>query len=351
MLSHHNIASNVASAEQLFHFGPEESLMGVLPFFHSFGYTLMMWLPLMGAPNAVYHFNPLDSRTIGKLCEKYGSTVIAATPTFLKSYLKRCTPEQFHAMSLVIAGAEKMPTSLAEAFQEKFGIWPTEGYGTTELSPLAAANLPQSRSNDPEQVTEKKGTVGRAVPNVVARIVDSDTREDLGCNEDGLLMIKGPNVMVGYLNHPERTAEVVRDGWYDTGDIARIDEEGFITITGRQSRFSKIGGEMVPHVRVEEEIARLVETPGDEDGEIKVAVTAVPDEKKGERLIVVHKPLDKPVSEIIRALTEAGFPNLWIPSTDSFVEVESIPLLGTGKLDLKGLQQLVQKRFGLDDMD
>ena len=151
-------------------------------------------------------------------------------------------------------GAEKLPQKLAEEFHEKFGVWPTEGFGTTELSPLAAANVPDHRSNvkDASQTGSKMGTVGRPVPNVAAKVVDPDTGEELGLNKPGLLLFKGPNVMKGYLNRPEKTAEVIRDGWYNTGDIAIIDDDSFITITGRLSRFSKIGGEMVPHLRIEE---------------------------------------------------------------------------------------------------
>ena len=153
--------------------------------------------------------------------------------------------------------------------------------------------------------------------------------------------------MQGYLNQPEKTATAIRDKiWYNTGDIAEIDDEGFIKITGRLSRFSKIGGEMVPHIRIEEELARIVETPGSEDAEIRIAVTSVPDSKKGERLIVLHKPLTKSVNEVLNELGTRDFPNLWIPSADSFLEVETIPLLGTGKLDLKGIKDRAVQAFG-----
>jgi acyl-[acyl-carrier-protein]-phospholipid O-acyltransferase/long-chain-fatty-acid--[acyl-carrier-protein] ligase len=251
-------------------------------------------------------------------------------------------------MDLAIVGAEKLPEKLAEEFHEKFGVWPTEGYGTTELSPLAAANVPDHRSNaeGTGQTGTKMGTVGRPVPNVMARIVDPDSGEELPQGEAGLMHIKGPNVMLGYLNRPEKTAEVVQDGWYNTGDIAFIDDDGFITITGRLSRFSKIGGEMVPHIRIEEELNQLVDDPAEEEPVIRVAVTAVPHEQKGERIIVLHRPLSRPVDEIINGLGDAGLPNLWIPSADSFLEVEEIPLLGTGKLDLRGVKEKAMAAFG-----
>lgn len=348
MLSHRNIGSNIASADQLFQIKETDVLLGILPFFHSFGFSLMLWLPLTLDPKGVYHFNPLDGRTIGQLCGDHKVTIIAATPTFLKTYLKRCTKEQMAHVDLAIVGAEKLPQALAEEFKAAFGIYPTEGYGTTELSPLAAANVPDHRSNaeGTGQTGSKPGTVGRPVPNVAAKVIDPDSGVDLGLNKPGLLLIKGPNVMLGYLNRPEKTAEVIRDGWYNTGDIAVIDNDGFISITGRLSRFSKIGGEMVPHIRIEEELNRIIGDSGSEDAQVHVAVTAIPDESRGERLIVLHRPLSKPVDQILNELSAAGLPNLWLPGTDSFLEVEQIPLLGTGKLDLKGIKDLALARFG-----
>jgi acyl-[acyl-carrier-protein]-phospholipid O-acyltransferase/long-chain-fatty-acid--[acyl-carrier-protein] ligase len=351
MLTHNNIASNAQGVDQSFNINPNDAFLGVLPFFHSFGYTVTLWVVLTLDVKGVYHFNPLDAREVGKLCQQHGVTILISTPTFLRSYLKRCTPEQFQSVDLVILGAEKMPLELANACQEKFGIQPTEGYGTTELSPVAAANIPDHRSGSTTQSATKFGTVGRPFPGVTAKVIDADSGEDVGANHDGLLLIKGSNVMKGYLNQPEKTAEVLKDGWYNTGDVAKIDDDGFIEITGRQSRFSKIGGEMVPHIKVEELLNQIVEdTAPDNDAaegvpDVNLAVTSMPDEKKGERLIVVHKHLKMPVSEILKELADTGIPNLWIPANDSFVEVEQVPVLGTGKLDLRGLKELAAEKF------
>ncbi|MCA9054117.1 MAG: AMP-binding protein, partial [Planctomycetaceae bacterium] len=207
---------------------------------------------------------------------------------------------------------------------------------------------PDHRGQSELQIGTKPGTVGRPIPGVSGKVVDPDTWEDRGVDAEGLLLIKGANVMRGYLNQPDKTAEVVRDGWYVTGDFAKIDTDGFITITGRMSRFSKIGGEMVPHIRIEEELSRIVENgAAGEDPELKLAVTAVPDASKGERLIVLHKPLTRPVDEVLKSLQATGLPNLWLPSKDSFIEVDHIPVLGTGKLDLRGIKQTALERCRL----
>jgi acyl-[acyl-carrier-protein]-phospholipid O-acyltransferase/long-chain-fatty-acid--[acyl-carrier-protein] ligase len=346
MLSHHNVRSNVDAIEQMYQLKPTDVLLGVLPFFHSFGFTGTMWSVLALEPKGVYHFNPLDARVIGTLCATHKTTIMMATPTFLRGYLKRCDKEQLQTVDLVVVGAEKMPIDLAQAFFDKFGTRPIEGYGTTELSPVAAVNVPDHRSASATQKGTKEGSVGRPLPGTSAKIVDPDTFAELGIDQPGLLLITGPNVMRGYLNDPAKTAEVMRDGWYITGDIAKIDGEGFIIITDRASRFSKIGGEMVPHIKVEETLQKIVADNSDEDHELLAVVTAVPDEKKGERLIVVHRPLSKSVEEVLTELNASGLPNLWIPSRDSFLEVADIPHLGTGKVDLKGLKALALEKFG-----
>ncbi len=346
MLSNHNVSSNVDAVDQLFHIKKSDVLLGVLPFFHSFGYTGTLWLPMTLEPKTVYHFNPLDARQIAKLSAKHGTTIILATPTFLRTYVKRCDPADLSKLDLVIVGAEKLPLDLSKAVEEKFGVTPTEGYGTTELSPVAAFNVPDHRSEGAVQHGTRVGTVGRVMPGATAKVVHPQTGEPLGTNTEGLLMIRGPNVMLGYLNEPEKTAAVIRDGWYDTGDFSKIDDDGFIEITGRQSRFSKIGGEMVPHLKIEEALCKIVDEEDADEPEINLAVTAVPDAKKGERIVVVHKRLPKPVEKILKDLAETGLPNLWMPSQNSFLEVDEIPLLGTGKLDLKGLKQTALEKFG-----
>jgi acyl-[acyl-carrier-protein]-phospholipid O-acyltransferase/long-chain-fatty-acid--[acyl-carrier-protein] ligase len=344
MLTYANIGSNVDAIDQVVHLRDTDVLIGILPFFHSFGYTITVWGVASLNIQGVYHYTPLGAKQIGKLAEKYKGTLLLATPTFLRMYVRGCEPRDFQTLDVVVSGAEKLPKDLADEFEKKFGVRPVEGYGTTELSPLVSVNIPPSRSINNFQADRKEGTVGRPVPGVTAKITDLDTGQELSAGKPGMLWISGPNVMKGYLDQPEKTAEAIDRGWYKTGDVALIDDEGFIQITGRESRFSKIGGEMVPHIRIEEELEKLVGP--DPDGKPKVAVTAVPDEKKGERLIVLHTKLDKSPDNLRKGLTAAGLPNLFVPSADSFIEVDALPILGTGKLDLRGIKSMALEKTG-----
>ncbi|MFG0291108.1 MAG: AMP-binding protein [Rhodopirellula sp. JB044] len=343
LLSNANVSHNVDAVQRAIRLDQEDVVIGILPFFHSFGYAVTLWAAQTLGPAGVYHFNPLDSKQIGKLAEKYKATVLLGTPTFLRGYLRRVTVEQFKTLDVVVVGAEKMPLDLFDAFEKKFGVRPVEGYGTTEMSPLVSVNIPMSRSQAKYQPDRVEGSVGRPLPGISAKIVSPDDGSELSTGEDGMLLVTGPNVMRGYAGQKELTEKAVVDGWYSTGDIAHIDADGFLHITGRLSRFSKIGGEMVPHLKIEEEIAKML-CEGDEDDQLRACVTAVPDAKKGERIIVLHKPTTVSVDEMREGLRAAGLPNLFIPGTDSFIEVDEIPLLGTGKLDLKGAKDLALER-------
>jgi acyl-[acyl-carrier-protein]-phospholipid O-acyltransferase/long-chain-fatty-acid--[acyl-carrier-protein] ligase len=335
MLTHANILSNVEALAQLYEPGPGDGLLGILPFFHSFGFTGTIWFPLLYGMRAVYHVNPLDAAAVGTLVREHGATYLLATPTFLQAYTRRCDPGDLGSLRHVIVGAEKLTDRVADAFEEKFGIAPREGYGCTECSPIVAVNAPDYRARGLRQVAGKRGRIGHPIPGVTVRIVDPDTFAPRPTGEEGLLVVKGPNVMKGYLGRPDLTAEAIRDGWYHTGDIARMEEDGFLVLTDRLSRFSKIGGEMVPHVKIEETLHAAVGT-----AERVLVVTGVPDEKKGERLVVLHTLPEPQLRELTGRLGGLGLPNLWMPRAESFHRVDAIPVLGTGKTDLRTVRDL-----------
>lgn len=341
MLSHYNIVSNIEGISQAMATDKHDRILGVLPFFHSFGFTGTLWLPLLKGFGAVYHPNPMDARTIGALVARYGVTLMVATPTFLQSYVRRVEPGLFGSLRFVMVGAEKLPERVAVAFEDRFGIRPYEAYGTTECSPGVTLNVPSYRGRGFYQVGGKRAHIGHPLPGVSVRIVDPDTGEPLPVGEQGLLLVEGPNVMLGYLGKPEKTAGVIRDGWYVTGDIAEMDADGFLTITDRLSRFSKIGGEMVPHVKIEDTLHELADA-----AQQTFAVTAVPDERKGERLVVLHTVDDTELAEVLEKLPAGGLPNLWTPRADSFFRIDSIPVLGTGKMDLRKLREIAMERTG-----
>lgn len=333
MLSHHNVLSNVEALAQIFEVTSADRLMGVLPFFHSFGFTGTLWFPLLSGFGAVYHPNPLDAKTIGEMVSKYRATILISTPTFYAAYLRKCAAEEFASLRLAITGAEKLRESLSQAFREKYGRDLLEGYGCTELAPVVSANLPNVEHGTEHQTGRKPGTVGHPIPCVAVKVVDRDTGALLPPGQEGLLLVKGPNRMLGYLGQPDKTAEVLRDGWYVTGDIAALDDDGFITITDRLSRFSKIGGEMVPHLKVEEAINQFL-------GDASCVVTALPDEQKGERLVVLYTSKDIVPGELWNKLSQTDLPKLWIPKRDSVYCVEAIPTLGTGKVDLRKVKTM-----------
>ncbi|MFI5460249.1 MAG: acyl-[ACP]--phospholipid O-acyltransferase [Isosphaerales bacterium] len=337
VLSHFNIDSNVEAIGQVYRVQRNDRLIGILPLFHSFGYT-MFWFAANSGMGTVFHPSPLDAALIGSLIEQYRVTILLATPTFLQLYLRRCTPSQFGSLRLVLAGAEKLAESLALAFEDAFGIRPMEGYGLTECAPVVAVNTFDWREPGYFQPGSRRGFVGQPLPGVSVRIVSSESYEPLGPDAPGLVLVKGPNVMRGYLGRDDLTQAAFRDGWYMTGDQGFLSEDGFLKITGRLSRFSKIGGEMVPHGLVEEALQEAARATTQ-----VFAVTAVGDERKGEKLVVLHTLADDQVQRAFESLSAQGLPNLFIPRRDHFIKVDAIPILGTGKLDLRAIRRMAEE--------
>jgi len=346
VLSHGNILSNVQGVLEVLSLGPGDALLGVLPFFHSFGYTVTLWGTLLSGAKAVYHVNPLDVPAIAKLAREERISVFVATPTFYRAYLRRCDPVDLESVRIALSGAERLQTSLAQEWLDKFGVELMEGYGCTELSPVVSFNVPDVELLGVRQVGHKAGTIGRPLPGLAVRITDLETGAVLEPGTSGLLKVKGPSVMQGYLGQPEETAKVLRDGWYSTGDVAQLDRDGFLTITDRLSRFSKLGGEMVPHGRVEDELQTVfskltLARTGSAEETAEVAVTARADEARGERLVVIHTAIEFTVEEVLAELSaNSDLPPLFIPRSKEFIAVDVIPKLGTGKTDLKALRDL-----------
>jgi len=295
-----------------------------------------IWFPLIAGCGVVYHPNPMDAQAVGQLVKKYRGTFLVSTPTICAGYTRKCGREDLASLRYVLVGAERLRQPVATAFRDKFGVELLEGYGATEMSPVIAVNVPDFQGASIAQTGNKPGTVGHPLPGVAAKIVDAVTFEPLAPNQQGLLLVKGANRMMGYWNRPELTADVMREGWYVTNDIARIDDEGFLTITDRLSRFSKIAGEMVPHMRIEEAIGNVI-------GDAVCAVTAIADEQRGERVVALYAGCDLSPVELWQRLSETALPKLWIPKCENLYPVTEIPLLGTGKLDLGALKLRAQE--------
>jgi acyl-[acyl-carrier-protein]-phospholipid O-acyltransferase / long-chain-fatty-acid--[acyl-carrier-protein] ligase len=342
VLSHRNLIGNVSQFRAMLDAKREDLILASLPFFHSFGCTVTLWFPLIDGVRIVTYPNPLDSGKCAELIERHRVTIILAAPTFLRGYLRKAVREQMQSVRLTITGAEKLPRSLADAFAERFGKPVYEGYGLTETSPVVSVNLPDpepDHSGDPVQPSQRAGSVGKMAPGIAAEIRDPDTGGKLALHELGMLWLRGPNIFEGYLHDAERTAEVLQDGWLKTGDLGRVDEDGFLYIEGRLSRFSKIGGEMVPHETVEQKILAALKLGN--EGERTLAVTSVIDPQKGEALVLLST-VEIDQAQLRSDLHEAGVPNLWIPKTVQ--RVERIPVLATGKLDLRRCSEIAANR-------
>ncbi|HEX8297377.1 MAG TPA: AMP-binding protein [Chthoniobacteraceae bacterium] len=331
VLSHRNLLGNVSQFSIMLNLGRKDTVLACLPFFHSFGSTVTLWYPLIEGVRAVTYPNPLEISKNADLIERYGVTLFCTTPTFLRGYLRKIEPAQMRSLELIVTGAERLPPELAEAFRERFGKEILQGYGLTETAPVAAVNLPEpkaSRPGDNVQPSNRLGSVGKLAPGMAAQIRDPESGARLTLHDTGMLWLRGPNIFEGYLNDPERSAEVLVDRWFKTGDLARFDEDGFCFIEGRLSRFSKIGGEMVPHETVESKIAELLELPKDER---LIAIAGIPDEAKGEALVLLAAT-EIDAADLRKKLTDGGMPNLWIPRI--IRRIDAIPILGSGKLDL-----------------
>jgi acyl-[acyl-carrier-protein]-phospholipid O-acyltransferase/long-chain-fatty-acid--[acyl-carrier-protein] ligase len=339
VLTHRNILSNCAQISSLSILPDTAIIVGCLPVFHSFGFTVTLWYPILRGCKVVTLPSPLETRKIVEAIRDEKATVMVGAPTFIRPFLKKATKEELASLDLVVTGAEKLPMDLYEAFLEQFGIEVLQGYGLTETTPVASVNQhnpPVTTATAEPQDGKRTGSVGRLMPGMSARVVDPDTGEELPMSSTGMLWLKGPNIFAGYLKDPEKTAGAIKTGrWFITGDLGRMDDDGFVYIEGRLSRFSKIGGEMVPHGTIEARIAELF--AWDQNEGPTVVVTGVPDASKGEALVMLTT-VEVTAEQVRTKLLEAGLPNLWVPRI--IRRVDKIPMLGTGKTDLKGCRTL-----------
>jgi acyl-[acyl-carrier-protein]-phospholipid O-acyltransferase/long-chain-fatty-acid--[acyl-carrier-protein] ligase len=341
-LSHRNVLANVSQFGSRLDLPPHSSMLGCLPLFHSFGSTVTLWFPVIQGVNLVTYPSPLETKRLAELIAIHQVDVLLSTPTFMRGFMKRVDSAQLASLKLVVTGAEKLPQSLSEAFNEKFGVSPQEGYGLTETSPATNVNLPDPADRE-QAVTipsSRIGTVGQLLPGIAIRMTDPTTDDHLTINQQGMIWLKGANIFQGYLGNPEKSAEVLVDGWFKTGDVGRVDDEGFLHIEGRISRFSKIGGEMVPHETIESAINKALGL--DAESERRIAIVGLPDPQKGEVIVLLSSIQNTTIdcTDLRYKLLEQGIPSLWCPKT--IIPVPEIPVLASGKLDIKRCETLAK---------
>jgi len=344
-LTHRNLLANVCQFGRQICLPENSKLLGCLPLFHSFGSTATLWYPVIEGLDLVTYPTPLETKRLAELISIHRIDLLLSTPTFLRGYMRRIDPDLLSSLRYVITGAEKLPDSLARSFEDKFGTLPMEGYGLTETSPATNVNLPIEEADNklPLIPSQRFGTVGPPLPGVALRITNPATDEDTTIDQSGIIWLKGPNIFKGYLDKPEISEQVIdSDGWFKTGDVGRVDHDGFLIIEGRISRFSKIGGEMVPHETIEAAVNRVLGL--DNETERRIAVIGVPDEKKGEAIAILStiagQALEQESLDLRYKLMDDGIPSLWCPKR--IIPVETIPVLASGKLDIKGCEALVQ---------
>ncbi len=347
VLTHRNLIANVMQFGSRLDMKSNDKILGCLPLFHSFGCTVTLWYPIIQGISIVTYPTPLETKKLAELVAKHKITLKISTPTFLRGYLKGVNPELFASLKIVVTGAEKLPKAVAEAFEARFGKKVYEGYGLTETSPASNINLPDPIPLSDEEgaflfPSHRPGSVGQLLPGMAVRITDPETDEPISVHQSGMIWFKGANVFPGYLKNPKKTDEVIKDGWFRTGDIGRMDSDGFLYIEGRLTRFSKIGGEMVPHESVEDAIVRVLNL--ENEASRRIAIVGVPDIEKGESLVLLTTvqggSVQQEILDLRYKLLDRGMPPLWIPK--KMVRVPEIPALASGKLDVKGCEKIAK---------
>lgn len=323
-LTHRNISSNIESIKKHIDLYDTDVILSNLVFFHVFGLTVDLWLPLYIGMTMITYANPLDFQTISKIAREEKPTMMVGTPSFFWGYLSKSDPGDFSSLRVVVAGADKCPDALREGFIKKHGVTLLEGYGATETSPVISTN-----TND----HNKPGSVGRILPGVQVRIENIETGEECKPGEVGRVLVKGDLVMKGYYDDPELTTEAFINGWYNTGDMGFIDEDGYLWHAGRYKRFAKVGGEMVSLVKVENIMEKYLP-----EG-VSCCIVEVSDEKKGSYIVAtVSKEVNK--TEILRKMMN-DLPSIALPRL--FVVINELPMMSTGKIDFRTVTRMVQE--------
>ncbi len=323
-LSQRNILSNIDSFSEMMDIYGMDNLLAVLPYFHVFGLTINLWTPMCLGMTTITYANPLEFKTIAKIIREYKPELLVGTPLFLEGYVKQSKAGDFASIKLAVSGADKCPEHLRILYREKHDIEIFEGYGTTETSPVISAN-PRDRN--------KPGSIGTPIPGTEIRIQNLDTGADCAVGETGKILVKGDGVMQGYLNDIEESSLRLKSGWYDTGDLGYLDEDGYLWHKGRLKRFVKIGGEMVSLVMVEETMNAL--TPV----EVECCAVELPDSKRGSKIVgVTNTKVDQ--QDLNKKLSKA-LPNLALPK--KYVHVAEFPRMGSGKTDFRSLTEIVRE--------
>ncbi|MBZ7991426.1 MULTISPECIES: acyl-[ACP]--phospholipid O-acyltransferase [unclassified Campylobacter] len=343
MLSHKNILSNIASISSIICAKDDDVILSSLPPFHAFGLTVTTFMPLIEGIKSATCADPTDALGVAKTIVKNNVSIMCATSTFLGIYArnKKIDEIMFDSLRIVVAGAEKLKPEIKSAFELKFKKNIYEGYGATETTPVASVNLPNKFDSTYWQLhrANKDKSVGMPLPGTAIRIVDPLSYEELKANEDGLILIGGHQVMQGYLNNPEKTAEVIKeiDGirWYNTGDKGHLDEDGFLYIVDRYSRFAKIGGEMISLGLVESEVAKVIN-----NDEVKLCSTSLEDDKKGEMVVLLIECSEEKFDYFVDLIKQSEILAIYKPS--KYILIKEIPLLGSGKVDYKEAKALAK---------
>ena len=350
--THRMIVANMTQVLSKVSLPPGDKFLCSLPIFHSFGLTISTLLPPVYGFGMVTYPSPLDAKKLNELIEQHKCALVVTTPTFARSMLRRAGAHTYDSVKFFIVGAEKLQTSVADEFKEKCNVTLLEGYGLTETAPVCGVNLQETGPTKAQPYFVpgyKFGSIGQLLPGLAVRITDpDDDNVRLTLDEQGMIWFKGPNVFKGYVGREDLNEGIFKDGWFKTGDLGRVDLNGILTLGGRRSRFSKVGGEMVPHEVVENTIEEFVTHPEGFTGRA-VAVVGVPDAQKGEALVLLscvhHSQLPQALDEIRTYMVEQGLPRLWCPR--EIIPVETIPTLPTGKMDLRGCQMLANEALGI----